>query len=83
MTLLDIKNLSVEFQKDSGRKRVVDSVSFQMAPGEFLGIVGESGSGKSTLMYTLKGLLWERAAVSYDKLEMMDNIKIGMVFQDP
>ena len=83
MTLLDIKNLSVEFQKDSGRNRVVDSVSFQMAPGEILGIVGESGSGKSTLMYTLKGLLWERAAVSYDKLEMMDNIKIGMVFQDP
>ena len=83
MTLLDIKNLSVEFQKDSGRKRVVDSVSFQMAPGEILGIVGESGSGKSTLMYTLKGLLWERAAVSYDKLEMMDNIKIGMVLQYP
>lgn len=83
MTLLKIENLSVEFQKGEKKQRVVDSVSFQIQPGEILGIVGESGSGKSTLMYAIKGLLPKKAEVTYDKLEMMEGIKIGMVFQDP
>ena len=45
--LLDIKNLSVQFDTDEGRILAVNNISLSLNAGEVLGIVGESGSGKS------------------------------------
>jgi len=51
--LLEIEDLSVSF----GSNEVVKAVSFQLHPGEVLGVVGESGSGKSVTTLALMGLL--------------------------
>lgn len=49
MTLVSVQNLSVAFPGDNGPVHAVRNVSFDLKPGEILGIVGESGSGKSAL----------------------------------
>ncbi|QJW48595.1 ATP-binding cassette domain-containing protein [bacterium BFN5] len=48
--LLDVSNLSVVFDTYAGPVQAVDNVSFQIFPGEAVGIVGESGCGKSVLI---------------------------------
>jgi len=47
MTLLKVDNLTLQFDTDEGRITAVEDVSFELNPGEVLGLVGESGSGKS------------------------------------
>jgi ABC-type glutathione transport system ATPase component len=47
MTLLQVKDLVVEFPHRRGTLRALDKISFDIAPGEILGVVGESGAGKS------------------------------------
>lgn len=68
MSLLDIKNLSVEFQTAHGLFRAVDNVSFDISEGDLLAIVGESGSGKSVAMLALMGLLPWTAKVTADRM---------------
>jgi ABC-type oligopeptide transport system ATPase subunit len=57
MSLLDVRNLTVDLPTAAGWIRPVNEVSFQLAPAESLRLVGESGSGKTMLALALMGLL--------------------------
>ena len=57
MSLLEVKNLVVEFPGRRGTLRALDDISFSIAPGEILGVVGESGAGKSLTGAAIIGLL--------------------------
>jgi peptide/nickel transport system ATP-binding protein len=56
-SLLEIKNLSVEFATRRGVVRAVEKIDISIAKGETLGIVGESGSGKSVTSYAVMRIL--------------------------
>ena len=58
--LLDYQHVEISFNGNA----VVHDVSFQLHPGEILGLVGESGSGKSTLIKAAMGLLGESGMVT-------------------
>lgn len=62
--LLSVRDLSVSFRTRAARVSAVERLSFDLNPGEMLGIVGESGSGKSVTAISLLGLLEKNAAVS-------------------
>ncbi|MGE0801239.1 MAG: dipeptide ABC transporter ATP-binding protein [Lautropia sp.] len=96
--LLEVRDLRTYFDTDAGTVRAVDGVSFQVDPGETLGIVGESGSGKSvtalSIMRLLQGgsriadgqiLFGGRDVVAMDReaLRALRGRQIAMVFQDP
>ena len=49
-TLLDVRNLNVDYLAASGTVHAVTDVSISLRRGEILGLAGESGSGKSTFM---------------------------------
>ena len=55
--LLSVRNLRTSFFTDSGEVHAVNGVSFNLDPGEVLGIVGESGSGKSVTAYSIMQIL--------------------------
>jgi oligopeptide/dipeptide ABC transporter ATP-binding protein len=55
--LLELKNVSIDYETDGGAVHAVDDVSLILRRGEVLGIAGESGSGKSTLAYAITRLL--------------------------
>lgn len=96
--LLEVENLRVSFETPDGVVRAVNDVSFDVRPGETLGIVGESGSGKSVtassilrLNSSVTATTWgsirfdERDILSLDE-EAMRGVRgqdIAMVFQDP
>jgi peptide/nickel transport system ATP-binding protein len=61
--ILQVSGLSVDYVMERGIVRAVDDVSFDVAPGEFVGIVGESGSGKSTLLFAIAQLLAPPAGI--------------------
>ncbi|HMQ93565.1 MAG TPA: ABC transporter ATP-binding protein [Amaricoccus sp.] len=98
MALLEIRNLTVEFQTAGGLFRAVDGVDILCGRGEILAIVGESGSGKSVSMLALMGLLPWTAKVTADRMAFdgrdvltmpaADRRKIvgkevSMIFQEP
>lgn len=56
-TLLEVKNLSVDYSAASGAVHAVDNVSLTLKRGEILGLAGESGCGKSTMAYAITRLL--------------------------
>lgn len=98
MALLQIDNLTVEFETSTGWFRAVDGVSITVEKGEVLAIVGESGSGKSVSMLAVMGLLPWTAKITADrmlfegkdiqKLSPAERRKligkdIAMIFQEP
>ncbi len=98
MSLLQVKNLVVEFPNRRGTLRAIDNISFDIAPGEILGVVGESGAGKSLTGASIIGLLEPPGRIASGEVllegERIDNLnndqlrhirgrKIGAIFQDP
>jgi len=98
MSLLQVKNLVVEFPNRRGTLRALDDISFDIAPGEILGVVGESGAGKSLTGASIIGLLESPGRVASGQIlldghriddlppEQMRQIRgrrIGAIFQDP
>src|SRR3954471_13557558 len=68
MALLEIENLTVEFETATGWFKAVDGVSLTVNEGDVLAIVGESGSGKSVSMLAVMGLLPWTAKITADKI---------------
>ncbi|MCA1443462.1 ABC transporter ATP-binding protein [Ensifer sp. IC4062] len=60
--VLTVSRLRVVLARNGERHRVLDEISFAVAPGEILAVVGESGAGKSTLGAAIQGLLPSDAA---------------------
>lgn len=90
--LLDLKNITKEYENTGVVTRVLHGVSLQVEEGEFLAIMGPSGSGKSTLMHII-GFLDRASGGTYlfngedtlkfndDELAQIRNERIGFVFQ--
>src|SRR5205085_4050449 len=97
--ILSSKNLIVEFRTEDGVVHAVDDISYDVYPGETLGIVGESGSGKSVSTMSILGLIPQppgRIASGTAMFKGQDLLKmkkkdlrrfrgdeLAMVFQDP
>lgn len=96
--LLEVKDLEVSFYTKEGEVQAIRKISYQLRPGEVLGIVGESGSGKSVSSHCILKLLPEsgkikgghilfegKDIVAMSKNEIMDirGNEISMIFQEP
>ena len=97
--ILEVGDLEVEFSVDDGKIKVLDGVSFQVAPGQTLGIVGESGCGKSVTSLAIMGLLprphgqvvagsirfqgEELLSLPPDQMYKVRGNRISMIFQEP
>jgi peptide/nickel transport system ATP-binding protein len=96
--LLEVKNLRVEFPTRRGTLLALDDISFEIAPGEILGIVGESGAGKSLTGSAIIGLLDPPGRIAageilldgqridnlpYEQMRTIRGRQIGAIFQDP
>jgi oligopeptide/dipeptide ABC transporter ATP-binding protein len=97
-TLLDVRNLTVEFELDGTRLRAVDDVSFAVRRGEIVGVVGESGAGKSLTSEAILGLIacppgrvtgevrfrgQDLLALGARALSRIRGKEIAMIFQNP
>src|SRR5262245_45339498 len=93
-----VRNLKVEFPTRRGILTAIDAVSFEIGPGEVLGVVGESGAGKSLTGTAIIGLIEPPGRIAGGEVrlrgERIDKLRgeelrrirgrrIGMVFQDP
>jgi len=98
-TLLDVRDLTIEFATDRGLFEAVSHVSFSVTKGETLAIVGESGSGKSVTALALTRLLPEPPAryksgqilwkgedvlkMDYHRLRSIRGGQLAYIFQEP
>lgn len=98
MSLLNIKDLTIEFKSKKGNVKAVNGLDLELNKGESLGIVGESGSGKSVTSLAMMGLLKDDSTevTGEINLENIDLLKltdeqmrkirgksISMIFQEP
>jgi len=96
--LLEVRHLKVEFPGRRGTLLALDDISFEIAPGEILGVVGESGAGKSLTGAAIIGLLDPPGRIAAGEIRLagrrIDNLPyeamrkvrgrhIGAIFQDP
>ncbi|WP_323971305.1 ABC transporter ATP-binding protein [Aeromonas hydrophila] len=97
--ILEVRDLAVEFAVDDGKIKVLDGVSFKVAPGQTLGVVGESGCGKSVTSLAIMGLLpkphgqvvagsirfqgEELLSLAPDQMYKVRGNRISMIFQEP
>jgi peptide/nickel transport system ATP-binding protein len=96
--LLEVRHLRVEFNTRRGTLVAVDDLSFEIAPGEVLGVVGESGAGKSITGSAIIGLLEPPGRIAAgeivlegrridqlppDEMRKIRGRRIGAIFQDP
>jgi ABC-type glutathione transport system ATPase component len=96
--IVSVRNLVVEFPLRRGLFTAVNDVSFDIMPGEILGVVGESGAGKSMTGSAIIGLIDPPGRIASGEVYLsgkrIDNLppeemsklrgkRIGMVFQDP
>ncbi len=96
--LLEVRHLRVEFPTRRGTLLAIDDISFDIKPGEVLGVVGESGAGKSLTGAAIIGLLEPPGRIasgeillegqridnlSHDQMRTIRGRKIGAIFQDP
>lgn len=96
--VLRVRNLSVTFDTHKGPVHVLHDVSFDIWPGEILGVVGESGAGKSMTGSAITGLIEHPGRISGGTVELqgqrIDQLRgedlrrirgkrIGTIFQDP
>jgi peptide/nickel transport system ATP-binding protein len=97
--ILSIRDLAVEFRTDDGIVHAVDGITYDVFPGETLGIVGESGSGKSVSTMALLGLIpqppgrivsgtamfkgTDLLKMKKRELRRFRGEELAMVFQDP
>jgi oligopeptide transport system ATP-binding protein len=97
MSLLDVKNLGVQFATQDGTVYAVNGLTFHLDKGKTLGIVGESGSGKSQAVLAMMGLLASNGQASGEvlyqgrdlltlptaELNRVRGNQMAMIFQDP
>src|SRR3954454_4700679 len=96
--VLRVRNLRLAFPTRRGILTAIDDISFDIAPGEILGVVGESGAGKSLTGAAIIGLLEPPGRIAGGEIRLegqrIDNLghdgmrhirgrKIGAIFQDP
>src|SRR5438874_7661982 len=97
--ILSIRDLAVQFNTDDGVVRAVDGITYDVYPGETLGIVGESGSGKSVSTMSILGLIPQPPGrivrgeamfngrdllkLSKKALRRVRGNEVAIVFQDP
>jgi peptide/nickel transport system ATP-binding protein len=77
-SILEVSGLSVDYVTDRGTVLAVADVSFDLRPGEFIGIVGESGCGKSTLLFAIAQLLVPPAAVTAGSVTFKGRNLVGL-----
>ena len=98
MSLLEVRNLRIEYPSRYGVMAAVKDLSFSIEKGEILGVVGESGAGKSTIGNAIIDLLSppgriargdvflngeKISGLSPDAIREIRGAKIGFIFQDP
>jgi peptide/nickel transport system ATP-binding protein/oligopeptide transport system ATP-binding protein len=96
--LLSVRGLKTWFHTFGGVVKAVDGVSFDLAPGEILGLVGESGGGKSMVGFSIMGLIdkpgrieageilfggRDLARLTESELQTVRGKQVAMIFQDP